>query len=307
MSRTPLAVFIAIAIATLAVYLGTYARGVEPCPTSTPGQIDSTGTASATPCKSTFLRRTGLKLKPVAPEIVLVASGLILLVTFVERLVVRHHYRKQVVEGFLNEVVATLFDGDGKANRLTLFKQVGPFRARFISYWRLRHQDSPDAKPLKRAALARMGWTGKYLYVYARATVAHNKLSSTVWRVYGNRQSSEGVAGFVWDSPEEVILLRGLHPIDPSTIPDKTPLEALSGAVREYAKRARVTDARQLRAMRRVPQHFIGTVIQTQGGRLWGVLLVDSMKSTCPFPAEKNAKHKRQFGHHAKMVSLLIS
>jgi len=247
-----------------------------------------------------------LWLKPHAAIAIFVAALAQLALSGVEKAVGGHAFRKGQVEKFLNEIVRAQFKGEQKNNRLTLFRTARGPKAWLIARWRLRNQEDPDEKRRKREVLKSIRWDGTYLYVYARASRALNRASPVLWRVYKNRDGSEGVAGKAWDEGE-VVIVRDLPKIKPDSLGEVKDLTAADPDVREYAKNANLADIVHVRAMRTVAQHFMGVVIETSNER-WGVLLVDSVKGPCPFPQGLHEKHFRsQFRAHATTLSLLLS
>jgi hypothetical protein len=295
MKKSPWWLFLVTVLITSVVAFAVYATRVEACVPSPAKACHPQG----------WLKTAALWLKPNAAVTILVATLAQLVLSGVEKAIGGHGFRKTQVEKFLNEIVRAQFKGEQKNNRLTLFRTARGPKAWLIAWWRLRNQEDPDERRRKREVLKSIRWNGTYLYVYARASRALNKASPVVWRVYKNRDGSEGIAGKAWDEGE-VVIVRDLPKIKPDSLGKVKDLTTASPDVQDYAKSANLTDIVHVRAMRTVAQHFMGVVIETN--ERWGVLLVDSVKGPCPFPLGSNEKpFKKQFRDHATMLSLLLS
>ena len=203
-------------------------------------------------------------------------------------------FRKKKVRRLLDQMVKELLEGNARDHRLTLFRAAPGWRVWMTFLVRIWGQE-------RRWRLIqeylRIHPFGLYLYVYVRPTRSYNDRSCVCYRVFRNHEGSEGVAGMVWERDQWI--LRNLPIIPPGSLKDMPELTTYrpGSAVLEYARLTNISRASQLRARQRYARHFYGTVLE--GGETstkWGVLLVDSTKSTCPFP--EDVPKSRKWDHY---------
>lgn len=245
-------------------------------------------------------------------EAILWATVAVIMLGVIRESITVYQWRKDRVQRVLGKVVKHLLDNDVKQNRCTLFQAVRGWRAFGQLGWRmLWYQD--DKGPILRDIIRIKPW-GHYLIVYARPAGAPNDRSCACFRVYRTRpKASEGVAGRVWDSDEytvrsatEVPEGRLRHCRALETYPEDDPL-------RLFAAQTNIQRASQLRARTRAACHYHGTVIASgDGSRKWGVLLVDSFTSECPFPpagrkGDKGSMFCERFNGYAETLSTMLT
>lgn len=159
----------------------------------------------------------------------------------------------------------------------------------------------------KRAALEEIDRGMRYLHVYARASEARNRRSTAAWRISDRKEECEGIAGLAWE--ESFCVAPNLPKLGTGELSGVTSLASLDerDARREYAIRANVRNEVILRAMDTYARHYMATVVLVNG-KPWGVLVLDSEASECPFTANsKGGMVGKQFKAFAKQLSHVLS
>lgn len=221
-------------------------------------------------------------------------------------------FRHDRAKAVLDLMVKHLFANDPQQNRCTLFRARVGWRIYLHLFPRLLRQD--DKWPILKDLL-RIRPFDLYLYVYARASRARNAQSCAFFKVYRTKERDcEGFAGTVWVGGE-LLTLRNLDPPDPDALKSmtrgKTKLEDVGGSNNKLVRYARATNIKnvvQLRARERLARHFAGVAIEDKEGRKWGVLLVDSVSKSCPFPTESEGQgFAEDFETYARVLAAILT
>jgi len=293
--RTPWILTVLTALLLTAAATASYFKAVEPDPS----------------WSAVWVKLADVARSRSAGAILLVTVAVIALQVLRESIVV-YQWRKDRVQRVLGKVVKHLLDNDVKLNRCSLFQAVRGWRAFSQLFWRmLWFQD--DKGPILRE-LVRINPLGHYLIVYARPAGAPNDRSCACFRVYRTRPTaSEGVAGRVWDSDEYSV--RSASKVVEGRLRNCRSFDKYheNDPLRRFAAETNLQRASQLRARSRVASHYHGTVIAAgDGSRKWGVLLVDSFKTACPFPAsvrqgDKGSMFCARFNGYAETLSTMLT
>ncbi len=191
--------------------------------------------------------------------------------------------KKALMQDLLTRINGELFSGNEMVHRVTLFKEVCWIRGVVRNYWYLGYHAL--LYPQKWKLYWRLPRRGRYLIVHLRCG-RHYKKSSTMLRVEVNEISKcQGVAGAIRH------LKAGVHKYN---LPDISGVD-LSGcssqkdvkvnqrvSVRKYMEEGYITDFELLQKIHRRARQFYGTIIE-KGGKVWGVIVVDSVAITSPF------------------------
>lgn len=220
-------------------------------------------------------------------------------------------FRQDRAKAVLDLLVKDLLENDPRQNRCTLFRARRGYRLWLHFIPRILHQD--DHLTILRDVIRIRPW-GLYLYVYARASKAKNAKSCVAFRVYRNKERDcEGFAGKVW-MEGEFITLRDLDAPDPQSLKNRTKGKSKltdlgpGNKVVKYARATNITNLVQLRARERVANHFVGMSIEDKEGNKWGVLLVDSIKPSCPFPTGVDGEQfAEDFQTYARVLAAILT
>lgn len=277
----------------------------------------STYSLAATPCIApcdapNWFHAAGLWFKPRAVPAAFIATAVFGIAEFLQFLFGVPGYRKETVQRFLDVLVGQCH-GRARNNRVTLFKRVSGFRAFWTGVWRLRWLLWRKSKRSKLRALWRIEWTAEYLMVYVRSSGSKGPNSTAAFRVSDLPGECEGIAGLVW--LEDFLVRPNLSKL---TEDDRKQIRALTmdqilrlggnNRLRRYVEATGIKDIHQLRAIESFARHFMGSTVHGKGGRLWGVLLLDSDENDCPFSlAEPNGGAMgRLFSTQAETLSNVL-
>jgi hypothetical protein len=223
-----------------------------------------------------------------------------------------HNFRKLKAQRILNKLVDELLDGDGKKNRVTLFKAARGWRVFLSLFWRMIWY--ADEKGRSFGDIIRIRPWGLYLYVYARPSKTKNPRSCAVYRVFREQgRGCEGMAGTVWI--EDEYTARNIPaPFASGELRTVKKLSDYSEShpYRKYAELTNIRDERQLRAREHYGKHFHGTRIESQEGGGWGVLLLDSTAQTCPIGESKKKNDAadqwlKRYSSYAEILSSILT
>lgn len=215
----------------------------------------------------------------------------------------RHQF-KRVIEHLVDDCAKHTFPDRQKQNRLTVFKVTAGWRMFFWSLVRL----PVLGKPHKWRAAFRLRWGSEYLGVYHRPALVRNRKSSTALRVSDSAEECEGMAGQVYE--EGFCLVSDLPTLTKQQVAVVSSLESLPSdhPVVVYARATRITSIELLKSFENFGRHFIGVVIRNSDGRPWGVLLVDSEESKCPFPLPSGGGVvKDKLDYYARIIGKLVA
>jgi hypothetical protein len=214
-------------------------------------------------------------------------------------------YQRSTLEKLLDQFAKEQFKGRAKVHRLTLYKEVSGRYAYWVGRWRLFRRHGDQSR--KRAALETIDVRARYLYAYARASEARNRRSTAAWKVSDRKDECEGIAGLAWEegfcvAPDLPKLKEGsLSSI--STLYDLPQTDVRT----KYAASINVKNPALLRAMDTYARHYMATVVLV-GGKPWGVLVLDSESTMCPFSANgSGGSVGKQFKSFAKQLTHVLA
>jgi hypothetical protein len=236
-----------------------------------------------------WLREMGLWFKPHSIRVATVLIALGAVGQILPLFLGGPAFRAKVIQRTL-DVLVNECDGRAKHNRITVFKRVPGWRAKYGGLLRLRWRWWSKENRYRVRALLALDVHAEYLVVWARSSEARRPRSTTCWRVSDLAQNCMGVAGKVWEEGvwfvPDLPQLREQHRAD---IQRAISLDELlqgrgpNDAIRRYLDKTGAVELDQLKAVEVFGRHFYGQTIQTEDG-LWGVLLLDSEADACPFP-----------------------
>ena len=291
MRKTPWAFTLLKVVALLLIASATY--------------VAKEGTAGITPA----LRGVADSLAIRPSLYIYVAAVALALIELTERTVSLLQFRKDKVQAILDQMVLELFHNAPKSNRCSLLRAARGYRiiptllcrAIFWQEDKLLHLRSVLINPF-----------GTYLYVWARAHGSRNHRSCIALRVYrSTRKRSQGIAGRVWE--KDIFEIHDLPELQANAAEGVKRLSELpeDHAVVKYAKLSNLTDCAMLRARERYARHFYGSVIESPSHQSkWGILMVDSVQSTCPWPLSNRGPgpHRlKDFERDFKSFTLTLS
>jgi hypothetical protein len=196
----------------------------------------------------------------------------------------------KIKKGIVERVNLELFNNDLKNNRVTLFKEIGYFRACYHHFIAAAYHlfECPEKFLLYCRWLPR----GRYLIVDTRVGLECPK-STTMFRVEANiEKKCEGVVGFIRYSKSLAVItdLPDLSAIDFDKVDVKNGRTGLDHKVRSYMARGYIRNFETMKKIHRHARHFCGTIIQNREGKIWGVLLVDSTDETSSYSKAKKER-----------------
>lgn len=199
--------------------------------------------------------------------------------------------KKRFIANLIDRINAVLFEGDAHNHRVTLFREVGLIRAWAHCFWTIVvHLKRPKSwhKLFYYFELPRL--TG-CLIVYYRKADLYPKSTVKFW-VEEDEKDCEGIVGYVRCNRNRVVEIINLPNIDNINLRKldwDNKKNAETKLVRQYMKSGYIRSPGKLKQMHRKSRHFLGMAVLNKEGKVWGVLLADSIKEAVPFDEEKKA------------------
>ena len=209
---------------------------------------------------------------------------------------------RETLQRVLNRFSLREFGKRGRKNRLTLLRLTSGWGA----MWHVANRLPLGAGRVKWRAAMRISPRYQYLRVYLRSVDARSQKSATVLRVGDQEKHCEGVAGRVWE--DQFFFVGELPKISPDSVRNIDSLVGMPAAhpVVQYAMATNMTDLVVLKSMGNFGRHFMGSVIRSNDGSSWGVLLLDSEDQKCPFNLNEGGLFKDRFEELALNLGMIV-